>query len=107
MVTDCLPLTHPTAHPISKSLSQSLSVGLPPPAPRPLATSPRKVYIRTGAAVTAGHALEYIHDRQQGLEPEKTYDQVDDTVNRCISMLVVKPDSLDLFHCNAVPMTFR
>jgi len=70
------------------------------------ASSPWKVFVRTGAALSAGSALEYVHSRQQGVEPEMSYDEVDGIVNRCISMLVVKQDSPDMFHCDAVPMTF-
>lgn len=106
MITDCLPLTIPVSHPISRSLSKLLGPVTPPLPPRPYASSPRRVFIRTGAAITAGYALEYIYNRQQYLEPETSYDHVDEIVNRCISMLVVKPDSPTMFHCDAVPMTF-
>jgi hypothetical protein len=104
MITDCLPLNIPTSHDISKSLSKTLGPIFPERTARVSATSPWKIFVRTGAAVTAGHALEYIYSRQQGSEPEKSYDQVDEIVNRCISMLVVKPDSPAMFHCDALPM---
>jgi hypothetical protein len=106
MTTDSLPLTIPTTHPISTSLVKSLGSGLPQRPQRASASSAWKVFVRTGAATTAGHALEHIYSRQHGLEPDKPYDDVDAIVNRCISMLVVKPDSPDMFHCDAVPMVF-
>lgn len=91
------------------ALRKTLGQNLPPLSSRQSATSPRKVFIRTGAAIAAGHALEYVHDRQQALEPAQPYDHADTVVNRCISMLIVKPDSPDalfLLHCDAAPMTF-
>jgi hypothetical protein len=106
MISERLPLTIPPNHPISVALTKTLGPALPPVSSRQSATSQRKVFIRTGAAIAAGHAIEYIYSRQQGSDPEKPYDHADAIVNRCISMLVVKPDSLQMFHCDAVPMTF-
>jgi len=106
MIADSLPLTIPTSHAISRSLRNTLSSGLPEYPPRPSATSPWKVFVRTGAAISAGPALEYIYSRQRGDEPGQSYDEVDAIVNRCISMLVIKPDSPAMFHCDAVPMIF-
>lgn len=105
-VTISLPLVIPSNHSISLALGKTLGSVLPPTSPRPSASSPFKVFVRTGAAISAGHALEYIYSRQQGCEPTKSYDEVSTIVNRCISMLVVKPDSPAMFYCDAVPMVF-
>ncbi|KAH7390996.1 hypothetical protein DE146DRAFT_151443 [Phaeosphaeria sp. MPI-PUGE-AT-0046c] len=106
MTADCLPLTLSSRHAISLALRKTLGSGLPPMSTRQSATSPRKVFIRTGAAIAAGHALEYVYSRQHGSDPDQSYDHADAVVNRCISMLIVKPDSLFLLHCDAAPMTF-
>ncbi|KAF2821657.1 hypothetical protein CC86DRAFT_448667 [Ophiobolus disseminans] len=104
MTTDHLPLTIPTGHPISITLRKSLAPGLPSRPINSSATSPWKVFARTGAAISAGPALEYIHSRQRGEEPEISYDEADCIANRCISMLVIKPDSPVMFQCDVVPM---
>jgi hypothetical protein len=106
MTTNCLPLSLSSTHAISMTLRKTLLQTLPPLSSRQSATSPRKVFVRTGAAIAAGHALEYIHNRQQGLDPTQSYDHADTVVNRCISMLIVQPDSPLLLHCDAAPMTF-
>ena len=104
MTTPCLPLTIPTEHPISRALSKTLAPGLPPRQRGSSASSYWKVFVRTGVSLSAGHALEYVYSRQQAVEPEKSYNEVDGIINRCISMLIVNQDSPDMFHCDAVPM---
>ncbi|KAH7088924.1 hypothetical protein FB567DRAFT_522621 [Paraphoma chrysanthemicola] len=106
MVSDCLPLNLPPDHPVSKSLNRALKSEYPQQPARTSATSPWKVFVRTGVAIAAGNALGYVHSRQQGLEPYQSYDEVDASANLCISMLVVKPTSPGMFHCDAVPMIF-
>jgi hypothetical protein len=106
MVSDCLPLNLPPDHPVSKSLNRALKSEYPQQPARTSATSPWKVFVRTGVAIAAGNALGYVHSRQQGLEPYQPYDEVDASANLCISMLVVKPTSLGMFQCDAVPMIF-
>jgi len=105
MLSNPLPLTLSADHAVTKSLRSTLSPVLPPVPARPYATSPFKVFIRTGAVISAGPALDYIYSRQHGTEPKHTYDYADGAVNLCISMLVVKPGSKAMFHCDAMPMT--
>ena len=104
MTTPCLPLTIASEHPISSALKKTLAPGLPQRQRGSSASSYWKVYVRTGVSLSAGHALEYVYSRQRGVEPEKSYNEVDGIVNRCISMLIVTQNSPDMFHCDAVPM---
>jgi hypothetical protein len=106
MVTDTLPLTVSSHDSISRSIKSSLGPKFPPSPPRAYASSPRKVHIRSLVSLASGHILEHIHERQHGLEPEETYDQIDITISECIRMLVDKPQPHTWLHCDAMAMAF-
>ncbi|KAH7401223.1 hypothetical protein BKA66DRAFT_98299 [Pyrenochaeta sp. MPI-SDFR-AT-0127] len=105
-ISNSLPLTILSSDPISKILSNRLGPTIPPHSPRPFASSPRKVHIRTAVALASGHVLEYIHARCHNIEPEEPYDDVDKIINDCIKMLVDKPQPHTWLHCDAIAMAF-
>jgi hypothetical protein len=106
MTADTLSLTLFSNDPISKAIASSMDPEIPAPAPRPYASSPRKVHIRATVSLASGHVQEYIHARHHELDPEETYDQVDETINTCIQKLVDKPQPHTWLHCDAIAMAF-
>ncbi|KAF2845694.1 hypothetical protein T440DRAFT_493260 [Plenodomus tracheiphilus IPT5] len=106
MLSDSVPLVLRSTDPTSKAVANRLMPGVPPPSHQQTPTSPRKIHIRAAVALAAGPALEYIYARQHGLEPEQTYDQVDDVIAECIKVLVDKPQPHTWLHCDAIAMAF-
>jgi hypothetical protein len=106
LTTESIPLTLFSSDPISKSTAKAMNPVIPTPAPRPYASSPRKVHIRATVSLASGHVQEYIHARHHELDPEETYDQVDDIINKCIQKLVDKPKPHTWLHCDAIAMAF-
>ncbi|KAF2624995.1 hypothetical protein BU25DRAFT_398166 [Macroventuria anomochaeta] len=101
-----LPLTFPPADPICTSMSAKYQPPIPPQSSTFSPTSPRKVHIRTVAALASGHALDYIHARQRSLTPNDSYDAVDNQISDCIKMLVDKPQPHTWLHCDAIALAF-
>jgi hypothetical protein len=91
---------------ISKAIASNLESDIPAPSPQPYASSPRKVHIRAAVSLASGYVQEYIHARHHQLEPGKTYDEVDEIINKCIKKLVDKPEPHTWLHCDAIAMAF-
>jgi hypothetical protein len=87
-------------------VAKTIGPDIPAPSPRPYASSPRKVHIRAAVSLASGHVQEYIHARHHELEPEETYDKVDEIINKCIKKLVDKPEPHTWLHCDAIAMAF-
>jgi hypothetical protein len=106
LTSESISLTLFSNDPISKSTAKAMGPVIPAPAPRPYASSPRKVHIRATVSLATGHVQEYIHARYHALDPEETYDQVDEIINQCIAKLVDKPVPHTRLHCDATAMSF-
>ncbi|KAI8932949.1 hypothetical protein NX059_010418 [Plenodomus lindquistii] len=106
MLSDPVPLTLRSTDPTCKAIAGRLMPGVPAPSPEQIPTSPRKVHIRAAVALAAGPVLEYIFARQHGLEPEQSYDQVDDIIAECIKVLVDTPQPHTWLHCDAIALAF-
>jgi hypothetical protein len=106
MSSSTLPLTILSADPISRSLAMTIDPVIPPHPPHPYASSPRKVHIRAAVSLASGHVLEHIHAQQHVFEPEELYDEVDTLINKCIKLLVDKPEPHTWLHCDAIAMAF-
>jgi hypothetical protein len=104
--TESIPLILLSSDPISKTVSKTVGPTIPSPSPRTFASSPRKVHIRAAVSLAAGHVQEYIHARHYEHEPEQTYDEVDEIINKCIKKLVDKPEPHTWLHCDAIAMAF-
>jgi hypothetical protein len=106
MTIESIPLILLSSDPISKTVSKTVGPTIPPHSPRTFASSPRKVHIRAAVSLAAGHVQEYIHARRYEYEPEQTYDEVDEIINKCIKKLVDKPEPHTWLHCDAIAMAF-
>jgi hypothetical protein len=106
LTSDSVPIILPSNNTISKMVAKSIGPDIPAPSPQPYASSPRKVHIRAAVSLASGHVQEYIHARHHDLEPEETYDQVDEIINACIRKLVDKPEPHTWLHCDAIAMAF-
>ena len=101
-----VPLIIPSNDRIAQSVSGQLGPTILPPSPSPYASSPRKVHIRSIVSLASEHVLEYTFALHHGLEPESSYDQVDNIIGNCIKMLVDKPEPHTWLHCDAIAMAF-
>ncbi|KAH9869880.1 hypothetical protein J1614_006801 [Plenodomus biglobosus] len=106
MLSNPVPLALRSTDPTSKAIASRLMPGVPAPSPEQPPTSPRKVHIRAAVALAAGPVLEYIYARQHGLEPEQSYDQVDDIIAECVKVLVDQPQPHTWLHCDAIALAF-
>lgn len=106
VLNSSLPLTLLPNHQVCKSVASKIGPSIPDHPLVPHATSPRKVHIRSVVEIASGHVLDYIHKRRHELEPERTYDQVNDIIAECIKILVDKPEPHTWLHCDAIAMAF-
>lgn len=106
MLSDPVSLILHSTNPTCKAIAGRLIPGMPAPSPQETPISPRKVHIRAAVALAAGPVLEYVYARQHGLEPEQSYDQIDDIIADCIKVLVDKPQPHTWLHCDAIAMAF-
>lgn len=101
-----LPLVCPTRHPLSVSMASNFESDIPAPSPRPYASSPRKVYIRSIVALQSGRVLEYSHALRTEVDTAESYDVIDLGVSLVIKKLVDKPQPHTWLHCDAIAMAF-
>lgn len=113
-LTPGFPVSIPSSSAFSVTLAQTLGPNIPPPPPTVDATCPRKIHIRASVAIAASHVLSYTHALTQGKAVPTaaaaaipaSYATADDKINKCINMLIDKPQPHTWLHCDSIALAF-
>jgi hypothetical protein len=80
--------------------------GIPKDVLLSFSNKPGKACSELLSAIAAGHVIEYVQARQHGLEPLRTYAEVDKSVIDCLKMLLNMTDKHGSAYYDCIALAF-